>query len=46
MPKAVAPELLLQAYRDEIVWLKIPAKDYEAKEPSVSPEYVHPANNL
>jgi hypothetical protein len=36
----------LQAYRDEIVWLKIRVKDYEAREPLVSAEYVHRANNL
>jgi hypothetical protein len=45
MPKTAALELLLQAYRDEIDWLKGRAKDYAANQ-AVAADYIHRANNL
>jgi hypothetical protein len=46
IPNTTALELLLQAYRDEIVWLMTRAKEYEAENSSVAADYVHRANNL
>jgi hypothetical protein len=45
MPKAAALELLLQAYRDEIDWLKSRAKEYEANQ-AVAADCIHRAKNL
>ena len=46
MPKSAALELLLQAYRDEIVWLKTRAKEYEAVNTLIAADHIHRANNL
>jgi hypothetical protein len=46
MPKTAALELLLQAYRDEIVWLMTRAKEYEAENALVAADYLHRAKNL
>jgi hypothetical protein len=40
-----AMELLLQAYRDEIEWLKTRAREYESNQ-AVAADYIHRANNL
>jgi hypothetical protein len=44
MSKAV--ELLLKAYRDEIVWLRARAKECETDKSLIAADYIHPANNL
>jgi len=46
MPRDAALELLLQAYRDEIVWLLARAKENDASKTLVAADYIHRANNL